>query len=154
MSDVHRFTLYDHDGDEHDYTLTLHAGSDGTTVALQLMALLSGAAAQGLVALLGSDGLLDRIAREGLDAVSTDDLAAAMSGLTGADISKALAAALGDPKTADLLTRGLVKYVTRDGKPMSNRRDFDIAYMGNYAELFRCAMEVVRANRFLPWSPT
>ena len=149
-----RFQLVDSEGQTHEYLLTKHLASDGTRVALRIMSLVSGPIAEALVALVGSDGALQRFADEGIESISIDALGEAMSGVSMGDLAAQLAKTLGDPATSKLMTTDLMRYVIRDGKNLSNKTEYDRAFTGNYLELFKLCMEVIKANGFLLFAPT
>ena len=149
-----RFQLVDSEGKPHEYILTLHHASEGAGIALQIMALVSGPIAEALVALLGSEGALQRFAEQGVADISLDDLGAALGDVSLGDLATQLAKALGDKATAKLITSDLMKHAHRDGKPLSIQTNYDLAFTGNYLELFKLAMEVVKLNGFLPFAPT
>ena len=83
-----RFQLVDSEGKPHEYILTLHHASEGAGIALQIMALVSGPIAEALVALLGSEGALQRFAEQGVADISLDDLGAALGDVSLGDLAR------------------------------------------------------------------
>lgn len=55
---------------------------------------------------------------------------------------------------ASKLTREILRFAVRNGKPLSNDAHFAEAFRRNYGEMLAAAWEVVRYNRFLPLPDT
>lgn len=137
--EVEQFTLTDRKGNAHSYTLCLHPGTEGAAIAASLgLAGLAplGEALQGLVA---GGGKLS-------DALDSPDL---LSALKGGDLGAKAAASL---RTLDLgpLSAELLRYATRDGHKLSDKKAFDAAFAGNYGELAQAAWRSISLNGFLP----
>jgi len=142
-----KFSLDDSNGESHNYTMTLHLGGEGSLLAMQIMGFVAEPAIGAML------GLFDRATGSVTDLLSLD-VSALLDGIDAASVGPAIAGVLADPKTHRIVKRDLVKYVHRDGKPLSNDTNFDQAFQGNYAELFKLCWEVAKSNRFLPLGST
>lgn len=121
--------IQDRDGTDHAYTQTLFPAEEGLRLAASLAATLGPAIGRAL------------------DSAGVESL----SGLAEANIDLAgavreLAQAL--PAMPDLAI-ALLRYTRRDGEQVGDKGAFSMAYAGNYAELSRACMWVVRENGFL-----
>lgn len=146
---VREFSLVDADGAEHRYLVALHPAEQGERIVWALVGLLGGPLGGLLKGALGEllsaggtvEELLARDARELLGAVDWGT------------VGRELAAAVGGGNVPTL-SREILKFAHRDGKPLADRVQYSAAYQANYAELARALWEVSRVNRFLPGLPT
>jgi hypothetical protein len=119
-----KFTLTDSDGASHDYNMTRHLGGEGSMLTGSVVDLMK------------------------------QDIATLLDGVDASSLGPAIAEVMQDPKAHRLVRKDLMKYVTRDGKPLANDTNFDQAFQGNYSELFTLCWEVAKRNRFLPLGST
>ena len=124
-------TIADDNSGAHHYLIALHPAAEGQRVVLQLMGLLAGPLAELVAAGVQGGGLSADVDFQGI----------------GRQLGAVL---LSDAPPR--LVRELLRYANRDGRPLSNDHDFNVAYTGNYGELMMALKEVVQANRFLPLS--
>lgn len=142
--DIIEFTLADSFGEIHSYTLTQHPPTEGVVIAMQLAAMVSEPMLNLLAAMVtgtGSGKLKDL-----LDA----DVSKLLGSLEAVDIGPSVSKALASAEAQRMVRTDLVRYATRDGKPLANETNFNLAFRGNYLELFKLAWEVAKRNRFLP----
>lgn len=126
---IEAVTIVDREGNGHTYTQTLFPAEEGLALATEIAALLGPALGKAL-AQSGEGGLASL-------ATAQIDLAGAVS-----ELARALPSAPG-------VAARLLKYTRRDGQPLSDKGAFSLAYSGNYAELTRACVWVVRENGFL-----
>lgn len=124
--------------DGHSYTILKHPAEEGWPLAAEIMALLAEPFARIVGAWLSSG---DVETPEGLPTdIKWED--------TGEDIATSLRVLASRP---DLVKR-IFANTTRDGKALSHPLVFDEAYRGNYREMAKAMMEIVKANGFIPFS--
>ncbi len=145
MSDF-TFSCKDAQGDSHRYELQRHRGSEGLAIAPQLLALI----VQPLSAALGpvAGAVFEAKGLKGI----TENPAVLASVDMGA-FGKALSSVLQGLPPALMLS--ILRYTNRDGVPLvaqSGRatEHFDLAYAGNYSEMWSALLEVCRINHFFP----
>jgi len=115
------FELEDASGASVSYSVNFHPAGEGFRLSAELVKLLGGAFAAVV------DG-------EGDDV----DMGAVMGALKDLDVDDFI----------DLSTK-VLKYTHRNGKSMKGHA-FDVAYRGNYLELYQALFEVIKVNKFLP----
>lgn len=131
----------------HSYTVVQHPPTEGYGIVLQLLAAVS----DPLAATLGPavQGVLDALGKtESLLDVDTGAIGAALDSIDWSVAGPALQRAI--PHLSLPLVRQVLRYAWRDGKPLSDDGEFDLAYARNYTELFQAVFEVVRFNGFFP----
>jgi len=149
----HQFTLEDADGNPHSYEVQPHAPTDGFRVCSRIAAAiidpLAGTALSALVKTVPaalkrarqSDGSLN------VDAILDDP--EIMDGLGSLDFSSTGPGLRRAVESLDLdLVRDVLRFTTRDGKPLSADLHFDTAYQRNYGELMKAVWKVGAHNRF------
>lgn len=125
------FKLTDDQGVEHTYALIQRGAAEGFDLAGRLIKILGPGLGSGLGSLKLSED------DEGGDAgISLEALGA------GAGQICANLLAEGGHK----LVMEVLKYTSRDGRPLSNTNDFNEAFQGNYGELFEVVWTVLKAE--------
>ena len=161
LPNTYRFEIADSKGVTHLYTGVAHPPTEGMEILWVLMALGGeplARLAQSVIAdalqtagesdedIIDIDGegnmqpsmkmsaIMDKIDLEQVDFVgAAKDLRLVIAGLP---MSK--------------LVHRLLKYGSRDGKPLSNQMNFDLAYTANYLEMLNAVGRVIAVNGFLP----
>jgi hypothetical protein len=141
------FACTDYAGEPHQYRCAPFLAEEGLGIFFRLSTL----GAEPLLSAVGSlFGKADSLEALKSRLGSGADLGAFLDLLDGLDFSavgRGLRATLASPDSPALL-RDLVKGCLRDGKPLSDRTNFNEAFTGNYLELLKAAWEVVLLNRF------
>ena len=137
---IHTFEIQDDSGTAHQYTVALHPARAGVRLSLKLIKLL-GPSLLAVANISAAGPMGDADVSSVLDKVDTLPM-----------LSDALMA-LGDADSDKLLAE-LFAQTARDGAPLTSNGsltgEFDAAYRGNYAELWKAATRVVMLNNFLP----
>ena len=128
-----RTTLADDYGEQHEYFTIQHPGTEGLRLQNRLQ--------RALVPALGAINArsLKTLTSDAEGSTDADVMAAGLQALQGAF---AEVVTLLEPDTL----KSLLKHTTRDGKPLSSDVVFDMAYQGNYGELYAACWYVARHN--------
>lgn len=152
-SHTHTFRLVDADGVEHQYTCQEHPGEAGMEIMFRVLALGLPSVVRLAGAALKSEDLVATLVRAVADPSAVDDgggmaeLQALLADVDLDAVARDLPAAMA---AAPALTRDVLSRTWRDGKRLSERVEFDLAYKRNYFELLKAVWEVARYNRFFP----
>lgn len=159
MSETYQFTLTDTDGNEHHYETRAHPGGEGTPLAFKLMGLGVGPILEALKVVAAQPGFQEgaRAMQGDSDAEDAKEVMAGMAGgvfaaLAELDLSE-LRDALGELMTHSEipdLSRQVLKYTTRDGKPLSQDLNWAKAWQRNYGEQMWAFVQVAVHNDFFP----
>ena len=141
------FTVEDASGVSHSYSATYHIASEGFAISVELVQVLG-------EPLLRALGDIQEVAQDAVTAVAAGAPEEVEALLDGVDLAGAMAALRSlDPVTVVNLGQRILKYTSRDGKRLQGH-DFDVAYRGNYTELYMALWKVIEANRFVPFLGT
>jgi hypothetical protein len=139
----HEFTVEDANGEKHRYVGSLHKPTtDGIQISLQL----AGLGLQPLIA--GVKGILKESGGD-IEKLIDSDVSTLLEKLDVDTVLEKLQPALLSDQLPGLPHR-LMKEWTRDAKDLSNEIVFNECYRGNYLELIKAMIEVIKVNRFLP----
>lgn len=153
------FQLTDAQGEPHEYTISPHATSDGSMLALRVL----GMAGEPIGRLASSNlgvliDVLPKLAQAAEDKNTSDaDLLLLAEQELGAleDLDLDLAQIVQDIQQAvvsaggDAFFQNLLRGAYRDGKPLAKRHVYDTAFQANYRELFQAVWKSIQANGFL-----
>lgn len=128
-----RTTLVDDYGESHDYYSIQHPGTEGLRLQNRLQ--------RALLPALGAINArsLKTLTSDAAGSSDTEVMAAGLQAMQGA-FSEVVT--LLEPETV----KALLKHTTRDGKPLSSDVAFDMAYQGNYGELYAACWAIARHN--------
>jgi len=131
-------TLEDREGVPHDYCIIPHDTTTASPILVELLGafspLMARVAAEANRGRGGDTDLKELLLRD-------PEVAEKMGEQFGAGVVKLSPAAL----------KSLFMFTTRDGQPMKDRLQYDVAYAGNMLEWLQAAVAIVRANGFIPF---
>lgn len=126
------FTLRDDQGNEHEYVVIQRGAAEGFDLGGRLIKILGPGIGSGIGGLKITDGD---------DGAEEAGLNLGTLGAGAGQISSAIMAEGGHRLVVEIL-----KYTTRDARPLSNLNDFNQAYQGNYGELLEAIWRVLKAD--------
>lgn len=128
MAQARFVDIADEEGAIHQWTIIPHPGSQGLDLSLKLY---------GLIVQHAGQAVADFVMRGEGEGSSDEAILKALPGL-GAWLSTG----------AQPLVYELLRHTRRDGLPLGERAQFDIAFQANYSELWQGLWEVIKANGF------
>lgn len=149
-----RFHLKDRNGELHEYEVGYHTPSEGTRLALTILSCLAEPGARLIQEVLPR---IDKIQDLGLsgDMDVSEAIPAVVKALDGLDIAAVgvdVAQVLRNLEPA--LVKACFSKTKRDGKYLAQDQNYDEAYAGNWGELYKALMRIVRVNDFVPFLST
>lgn len=127
---IQDFTLKNAKGETVTYIIAPHDGEDAVDISMELMAMVSDQALEAaLAALVDSQGVAD--SEKAFSVLS-------------ASLGKVLRQLKGD------MRRTLFRHVTRNGKDLSDKHEFGLAYSQNYGEFYAALALIEKVNSFVP----
>ena len=157
---LHAFTIKDSDGEEHEYSTISHPPTEGMSILWTLIALGGEPLAR-----LAQSVIADALQAGGEEAADVIEVVE-----DEVKISDRMMSIIGDIELNSIdftgaardlrlvmsqlplneLVHKLLKYTTRDGKPLTSKTNFDQAYTANYFEMLNACWRVIASNGFLP----
>ena len=135
--------LKDHDGKAHTYVITQHGLDEGLDIVGLLLTVCGGPLGAVMKDTVG------KLVDEGQDGDVMDIVAAVDWSAVGQDV-----ATVAKQVKLSVFAEQILRRTLRDGQPLGNDAVRNLAYRGNYMELYHALWVVIKANNFVSFSTT